>query len=118
MSLASPSAWLRRSIAHVPTPRTWPPVGPPAVITCSQCGSPRGAVVLTTDHVKYIRCATCRAIAHRNRNDEYSGYDARSHRRLSSCEGLTFKNRDSLPNRRRSLSIHPDSARSVKAALT
>ena len=58
MSLASPITWLRRSIAYVPTPRTWPPVAPPAVITCSQCGAPC-AVVLTTEYVNYRRCSMC-----------------------------------------------------------
>ena len=57
--MASPLSWLLRPIAHVPHPRTWPPVALPAVITCSQCGAPCGTVVLTTDYVKYLRCTMC-----------------------------------------------------------
>jgi hypothetical protein len=63
MSLASPITWLRRSIAYVPTPRTWPPAARPAVITCSKCGTPNGgAPALTTDYVKYLRCSRCGAV--------------------------------------------------------
>ena len=57
--MASPILWLRRSIAHVPHPRTWPPVSKPAEITCTSCGAPCGTVVLTTDYVKYLRCTMC-----------------------------------------------------------
>ena len=60
--MASPIAWLRQSIAHVPHPRTWPPVALPAVITCSQCSAPCGTEVLITDYVKYLRCSMCGAI--------------------------------------------------------
>ena len=58
MSMASPIAWLRRSI-HVPPPRTWPPVALPAVITCLQCGAPGATAVIHTDYVKYLRCTLC-----------------------------------------------------------
>jgi len=59
MSTASPVAWLRRSIAHGPQPRTWPPVAPPAIIICECCSAPSGVAVLTTDSVRYLRCTAC-----------------------------------------------------------
>ena len=48
--MASPRSSFDRSIAHVPYPRTWPPVAIPAVITCSQCASV-ATVALVTDYV-------------------------------------------------------------------
>ena len=56
--MASPRSWFDRSIAHVPSPRTWPPVTIPAVITCSQCAS-IATVALVTDYVQYLRCTMC-----------------------------------------------------------